>query len=207
MDDFDEFDEWMDEINRYPLTTHRIYDYADAIRTNRQIVNNIYNIRRHLELREFNESNESNDNDNNVISNAFATAFQVPLHNIDQTTVDATDSSVIENLFMMLLNNSNAGVGNVFNELFNFSTDDLEDVKVTLTTEQFAMFPETIFSEKCDDLQNTQCNICMEDYVTGDTLTTLHCKHVFHKSCIQNWLCKERVTCPVCRKDMRETLE
>lgn len=201
MDDFDEFDDWMDEINRYPLTTNRIYNYADAIRTNQQIVNNIYSIRRHLE---FNESDDSNGN-NNFVSDVFTSAFQMPLRNIDQTVIDSTDSSVIENLFMMLLNNSNGGVSNVFNELFNFTPDDLEDVKVTLTTEQFAMFPETTFSDKCLDVQNTQCSICMEDYVTDDTLTTLHCKHVFHKSCIQNWLCKERVTCPVCRKDMRET--
>lgn len=175
MDEFDEFDDWMDEINSYPLTSHRIYNYANAIHTNQQIVNNIYNIRRHLEL-----------------DDAF----------VGSNDTDESSDSIIENLFMMIFNNQIDSVNNVFTELF--TPGDLEDVKVTLTREQFKRFPEIIFTESSSE-HNSECNICMEEYVQGDRLTKLDCKHVFHTTCIENWLCKERVTCPVCRKDMRET--
>jgi hypothetical protein len=83
------------------------------------------------------------------------------------------------------------------------NTDLFEDVKVTLTEEQFKKFKETKIDDSNINLYNTSCNICMEEYKGSDIVTTLYCKHVFHKSCIYDWLCKERVTCPICRKDNR----
>ncbi|KAG7533902.1 Zinc finger RING-type [Arabidopsis thaliana x Arabidopsis arenosa] len=40
-----------------------------------------------------------------------------------------------------------------------------------------------------------ECSICIVDYEKGDKITTLPCKHAFHKDCISNWLKENKVCC------------
>lgn len=85
---------------------------------------------------------------------------------------------------------------------------EFEDVKVTLTNAEFELLNcKNISKENLKDYTNKECNICMDEYTLGNDVIHLDCKHIFHKECIKNWLLKEKVTCPVCRKDIRETLE
>ena len=44
----------------------------------------------------------------------------------------------------------------------------------------------------------TDCSICKDDFVVGDTYTSMPCKHAFHPDCLLPWL-KHNGTCPVCR--------
>ena len=49
----------------------------------------------------------------------------------------------------------------------------------------------------CEPL--AECSICLERCGgTGDGLTQLHCKHVFHSVCLERWL-RSRGDCPYCR--------
>ncbi len=59
--------------------------------------------------------------------------------------------------------------------------------------------PET----KIDDInkldpEKKNCVICLEDFKNGDKATVLPCIHLFHTSCIQNWL-KTQNSCPICK--------
>lgn len=45
---------------------------------------------------------------------------------------------------------------------------------------------------------NKECQVCLTDYETGDTLRILPCFHEFHTPCIDPWLSINH-TCPVCR--------
>ena len=47
---------------------------------------------------------------------------------------------------------------------------------------------------------NKQCSICFEDYVENDEYVELPCdtRHMFHTSCITEWL-KQKDTCPLCK--------
>lgn len=46
------------------------------------------------------------------------------------------------------------------------------------------------------------CAICLDDYVAGELCRVFPvCKHMFHLSCIDNWL-NMHLTCPVCRKSI-----
>lgn len=46
-----------------------------------------------------------------------------------------------------------------------------------------------------------QCPICWSDFKRREMVTTLICdeKHVFHTSCIEEWIRKGHNTCPLCR--------
>ncbi|XAR61789.1 hypothetical protein NMG60_11016307 [Bertholletia excelsa] len=45
-----------------------------------------------------------------------------------------------------------------------------------------------------DDL----CCICRDDYADGEELAKLDCRHIFHFSCIRQWLMQKN-TCPICK--------
>jgi hypothetical protein len=183
MDDFDEmYDEWVDAINSTPLTSSRFDEVSDIIDINNQIINRIYSIRRHLEISE-SYSRNNRYHPYTRTTSVFNSAF---------------NSTLINNLFGILLEGT---------ENYNYNDTNFDDVKVTLTKEQFDTLPcEIVNSDNESIYKSLECNICMDEYKQDDNVVKLFCKHYFHKDCIKNWLCDERVTCPICRKDIRETL-
>lgn len=46
--------------------------------------------------------------------------------------------------------------------------------------------------------EDTNCQICMENFEEGDELRTLPCFHLFHSHCVDQWL-KVNSICPTCR--------
>ncbi|KAE8702140.1 RING-H2 finger protein ATL74 [Hibiscus syriacus] len=45
----------------------------------------------------------------------------------------------------------------------------------------------------------TDCAICLEEFKDGDSCKALSkCKHLYHRSCIDQWLLQHR-SCPLCR--------
>jgi hypothetical protein len=105
----------------------------------------------------------------------------------------------------------------VMNDVFDFlfsererdfndgtSTTEYEDVKVTLTPEQFSKLHKVkVTGQNISSYDQHNCHICIESFAKGDALVQLPCLHSFHEPCIRKWLCEEKVTCPVCRMDIR----
>ncbi|GMI91356.1 Arabidopsis Toxicos en Levadura 25, NEP-interacting protein 2 [Hibiscus trionum] len=52
-----------------------------------------------------------------------------------------------------------------------------------------------------DSIRNRiSCSICLEDLTPGEIVHSLpHCHHMFHSSCIQQWLVYHK-SCPLCRR-------
>jgi len=46
------------------------------------------------------------------------------------------------------------------------------------------------------------CSVCLDEYVEGDILLVLPCKHSFHKDCIIPWLTERQATCPLCKSEV-----
>ncbi|OJJ62327.1 hypothetical protein ASPSYDRAFT_40977 [Aspergillus sydowii CBS 593.65] len=47
------------------------------------------------------------------------------------------------------------------------------------------------------DLQN--CIICLEPILSTSVLRELPCTHLFHQSCVDDWVCNFSPKCPICR--------
>jgi len=48
------------------------------------------------------------------------------------------------------------------------------------------------------EVNNRECLVCLEDHAVGGLAVKLPCGHLFHKSCVSDWL-KRHCTCPCCR--------
>lgn len=102
------------------------------------------------------------------------------------------------------------------------SLNNLDNVKITLSDEQFNKLKNYTITNDCDDeckckydivdndsncLSDGECHICLDGFKKGENKIFLKCKHNFHKECIYKWLCYEKTNCPICRYDVRESPE
>lgn len=50
------------------------------------------------------------------------------------------------------------------------------------------------------------CSICLEQYVNSTNeeakVSKVQCGHYFHNNCIEKWMSKNNLTCPICRTPM-----
>ncbi|KAI4330399.1 hypothetical protein MLD38_028689 [Melastoma candidum] len=58
-------------------------------------------------------------------------------------------------------------------------------------------------SQRADKYDRDVCTICLDDYKDGEIIKVLPCRHEFHSSCVESWLNKGGLFCPVCKHDMR----
>jgi len=49
------------------------------------------------------------------------------------------------------------------------------------------------------------CSICLDDFKAGQKQRLLPCSHVFHASCVDEWLTTRRAVCPICKQDPTKT--
>ncbi|XP_060078683.1 E3 ubiquitin-protein ligase RNF38-like [Ylistrum balloti] len=47
-----------------------------------------------------------------------------------------------------------------------------------------------------------ECRICLSTFSEGEAVKTLPCLHMYHQSCIDNWL-KRKGDCPICREHVK----
>ena len=113
-----------------------------------------------------------------------------------------TESSMLNRIMQVFLDPSVIDIDS------NINVNEFEDIKVILTKDQFKKLDsKIILEENLNDYSNKECNICMDEYKIDDKIIILDCKHIFHRRCIKHWLLQEKVTCPVCRKDVREMIK
>lgn len=59
---------------------------------------------------------------------------------------------------------------------------------------EFEHFPYEIKDDKREE-----CSICLVDFETNDSVVSLKCNHLFHKTCIVEWS-SHKAECPNCRE-------
>mmetsp|Transcript_19135 Transcript_19135/g.38701 ORF Transcript_19135/g.38701 Transcript_19135/m.38701 type:complete len:398 (+) Transcript_19135:525-1718(+) len=121
-----------------------------------------------------------------------------------------------ERILQMLLQHayqSRSGGDHTATNIDQMSYDELLERFGVGTEHRRGASPETIQSiplvkledeaalQALPDHQRT-CNICLEDFVVGDSVRKLvDCTHVFHPACLDRWL--QRVaSCPICKTEV-----
>jgi len=49
-----------------------------------------------------------------------------------------------------------------------------------------------------------ECALCLEEYVKGEEVLKLPCRHLFHEGCLGPWFTKS-LTCPLCKQEVTPT--
>lgn len=119
---------------------------------------------------------------------------------LDNSLIDDLSRRLTDNLFNSLFTNFNDFIEN---QLQNYT--DLEDVKVTLSEDEFDNLDTNIDETLLSD--SISCNICLEELKKDESLVRLHCSHIYHKDCIKEWLTKQSTKCPNCRFCCRDGLK
>jgi hypothetical protein len=60
---------------------------------------------------------------------------------------------------------------------------------VGLTDSELERLPTMIYTKFCTDIAtDDKCAVCLSEYIMGEKLKHLRCKHFFHSECIDPWL-------------------
>lgn len=93
----------------------------------------------------------------------------------------------------------------IYENLINNTNEygNLENIKITLSKEEFDKKIKDVNDENRKDCD---CGICKENK-SSNLVMLKECEHTFCKECIETWLTKYNVKCPICRRDTRDTKE
>jgi hypothetical protein len=199
------FDHFIEQINSIPFDHYRQEDSNIQFQLHERVVQNMYILRRNLELHSFRNTSTNNTNNTTNVNNVNNANINTSIHTIPIPISIPIPINRTNNIQLGTL------LGDMFDTFTTFLEDqlniddysNLEDTKIVLTEEQFNTLNSVILNEESI---KGDCPICMDTMSLNDKLIILKCKHIYHNSCIHDWLTKNSTKCCVCRKDVREEL-
>ncbi|KAI8636551.1 hypothetical protein BD408DRAFT_425937 [Parasitella parasitica] len=67
------------------------------------------------------------------------------------------------------------------------------------TTTQAAVDEAIPVTQWSSEIKDDQCLVCLDEFAVKQPVRVLKCHHVFHRECVDRWLCEAHNSCPVCR--------
>ena len=67
--------------------------------------------------------------------------------------------------------------------------------------EQIKMIPIVKYKKSNSEIKDEMCSVCQYDFLPGERLRMMTCRHTFHRRCVDDWLKKEKV-CPNCKEEV-----
>ncbi|OOQ89702.1 hypothetical protein PEBR_06997 [Penicillium brasilianum] len=109
-------------------------------------------------------------------------------HSSGQPRQRSVTKGLLKNIPLVQYDDSNDGLRHVSNESLDESTQGSQpDREKTTTSAEPAM---------------SMCAICTDEFVKNQLLRVLPCGHLFHQSCVDEWLVRRSRTCPTCRYEL-----
>ncbi|XP_059162620.1 E3 ubiquitin-protein ligase RNF12-like [Physella acuta] len=102
--------------------------------------------------------------------------------------------------FQLNGNNNTLSAAESYESLLNLA-DHVGVVSTGLSQNDINKLQTSRFPANRGPSQQT-CNICLSEFVRGEVMRNLPCKHQFHQACIDKWL-QCNASCPVCRSDVK----
>lgn len=105
--------------------------------------------------------------------------------------------SILDNLFQSQLDRlileeiTNESLSNYSNEILRRN----ENIKISNDYKSIKFMGE-------ENSRNKQCFICMEEFILNEEVLELECRHLFHKTCIENAI-KYNPKCPLCKTNIK----
>jgi hypothetical protein len=133
------------------------------------------------------KKNKTNDKLNTTLSTDDSNSVR---NNDDDTNENASERAATPNNWQESLRNI---AGTVSSGLFGIQGNDNTTNSIT--------------NSERDNNTDRTCPICLEEYKPGDEICSSpneHCDHVFHASCMTDWLMNHD-NCPLCRADYLNT--
>ena len=144
--------------------------------------------------------NMSTNNMNNAMNSMNYDISSMNNNDINTNNMMMNLNNMFNNMNQMFNNMFNNGLGYMnFNNMGNMNNMNYGNYNTGVDPtilNNFASSKLKDISKLEDDKRN--CIICMEDFINGDEVIYLPCLHVFHNTCILEWL-KMHNDCPVCK--------
>jgi hypothetical protein len=142
-----------------------------------------------------NLSNYNNSNNNNSNNNANNNCIPIVM-------ISKTDAELIEKIIEKTTINKAVSNNNIITKNNNNNNNDYNNIKNNSSNNNnninhFNNNNKISCNLKINNIA-TECSICQEFFVVGDEVCKLSCRHVYHTSCVLNWL-QSHHTCPLCR--------
>ncbi|CAG9335700.1 unnamed protein product [Blepharisma stoltei] len=85
-------------------------------------------------------------------------------------------------------------------QIFSNNGSVMDELSVQITDAELnKIMPALFFPPKQKFKGEPACSICLVDFKAGETLRLTKCKHIFHVSCIDEWIITSRKKkCPNC---------
>ena len=163
------------------------------------------------------ENNNINNPNNGIINTSTASENNFVVFNEFQERMRLLNALLAHRRRLIRLNSqlNNIHINNIGNEdnsfninfhIFNGEEDGNNNIQnndeILRSLPVFKIdekFMEVSQKEENKNEQFQKCVICMEKYEINDEVKTLPCFHLFHKSCIDQWLKSGNDTCPICK--------
>ena len=180
-------------------------DYNEGNNMNNNARNNANVNQRFIRI----DNNNNNQNNQNSNVNYFNFSNNVNVN-------DLNDINSFVNQFSDFGININLNNRNVSNNVNNFNNNQEEENINENNLSDFDKKKQDLFLEmdeyqykhiqKYESRKETECAICLEEFKGIDIIKAFYkCEHIFHKTCLKNWLKRSNV-CPLCNHDLKDDI-